>query len=187
MYLEKGLVYLYTKKFLLPLLHFWNYNLFPNGQIISFIGAQTSILGFLFFFAGEQCIMFPCICWERPSFTFCPGKKYHIFGKKNAIFADNTRKIMCRRGPFWEDHLFRKFEENIIFPCIFSERSSFIFRLRCKIIFSGKRNIIFPDNTRKIIFQHNFLERPSFQDIWEKKYGFPCSDNILYGIFFIHS
>ena len=41
MYLQKGLVYLYTKKFLLPLLHFWNCNLSPNGQTISFFDAET--------------------------------------------------------------------------------------------------------------------------------------------------
>ena len=41
MHLQKGLVYLYTKKFLPLLLHFWNYNLSPNGQMISLIGAQT--------------------------------------------------------------------------------------------------------------------------------------------------
>ena len=46
------------------------------------------------------------------------GKKIMFLGK-NTIFPDNTRKIMCRRGPFWKDHLFRKFEENIIFPCVF--------------------------------------------------------------------
>ena len=39
MHLQKGLVYLYTKKFLPLLLHFWNYNLSPNGQMISLIGA----------------------------------------------------------------------------------------------------------------------------------------------------
>ena len=31
MHLQKGLVYLYTKKFLPLLLHFWNYNLWING------------------------------------------------------------------------------------------------------------------------------------------------------------
>ena len=41
MHLQKGLVYLYTKKFLPLLLHFWNYNLSPNAQIISLIGAQA--------------------------------------------------------------------------------------------------------------------------------------------------
>ena len=49
MHLEKGLVYLCTKYFLLPLLHFWNYNPSPNRQIISFISAkallQTQLVG----------------------------------------------------------------------------------------------------------------------------------------------
>ena len=39
----EGLVYLCTKKFLLLLLHFRNYKLSPNGQIISFIGAQAHL------------------------------------------------------------------------------------------------------------------------------------------------
>ena len=43
MHLQKGLVYLCTKRFLLPLLHFWNYNPSPNGQIISFIGTQAHL------------------------------------------------------------------------------------------------------------------------------------------------
>ena len=43
MHLLKGLVYLSTKKFLLPLLHFWDYNPSPNGQIMSFIGAQAHL------------------------------------------------------------------------------------------------------------------------------------------------
>ena len=33
MYLQKGLIYLY----------FWSYNLSPNGQIISLIGAQAHL------------------------------------------------------------------------------------------------------------------------------------------------
>ena len=79
---------------------------------------------------------------------------------------------MCRHGPFWKVHLFRKFEENIIFPCIFFRKIIFVFCLRYKIIFLGKRNILFPDNTRKIIFQSNFLERLSFQNVWKKKIWF---------------
>ena len=43
MHLQKGLVYHYTKMFLLSLLHFWNYSLSPNGQIISFTGAQAHL------------------------------------------------------------------------------------------------------------------------------------------------
>ena len=93
-----------------------------------------------------------------------------MFSGKNTIFPDNTRKIMCRRGPFWKDHLFRKFEENIIFPCIFLwERSSFIFRLRGEIIFSRKRNIIFLDNTGKVMFQRDFFGKVIFSVSLEKE------------------
>ena len=75
-----------------------------------------------------------------------------LFGK--TIFSESLKKISYFHVFFWE-------------------RSSFIFRLRYKIIFSGKRNIIFPDNRRKIIFQRNFfLERPSFQGVWKKKIWF---------------
>ena len=72
-------------------------------------------------------------------FHFLPRKKRSCFREKNTIFPDNTRKIMCRYSTFWKDHIFRRFEENIIFPCIFKERSSFIFRLTCKTIFSEKK------------------------------------------------
>ena len=46
------------------------------------------------------------------------GKKI-MFSGKNTIFTDNTRRTMRRRVPFWKDHLFRRPEGNIIFPCIF--------------------------------------------------------------------
>ena len=46
-------------------------------------------------------------------------RKKIMFSEKNTIFPDSTRKIMCRRSPFWKDYLFRRFEENIIFPCLF--------------------------------------------------------------------
>ena len=99
---------------------------------------------------------------------FPPKEKISCFREKNTIFPDNARKIMPQRNHFWKDHLFRAFEGNIIFSCIFWERSSFIFRLRGKIIFLGKRNIIFPDNTRKIKFQHNFFGKTIFPGRLEK-------------------
>ena len=113
--------------------------------------------------------IFPYIFWERLSLTFC-SRKNIMFSGKNTIFPDNTRKIMSRRGPFCKDLLFRKFEENVIFPCIFFwEISSFIVRLRCQIIFLGKRNMVFPDNTRKIIFQRNFFGKIIFSGRLEKE------------------
>ena len=106
---------------------------------------------------------------RKAVFHLLPRKKRSSFWEKNTIFPDSTRKIMSRRGPFWKDHLFRRFEKNIIFPCIFKERSSSIFRLTCRIIFSGKRNIIFPDNTRMIIFQHNLSGKTIFSGRLEKE------------------
>ena len=76
-----------------------------------------------FFFAG-RCIIFPCISWERLSFTFCPGKKDHVFGKKTpsfqitqerscagaalfgrTIFSVGLKKISYFRVFFKKDHL----------------------------------------------------------------------------------
>ena len=114
-------------------------------------------------------IIFSCISWERSSLAFCPRKKYRAFGKKNTILPDNTRKIMSRRGPFWKDLLFGRPEENIIFPCIFLKRIIFHFPSKVKIIFSWKRNMIFPNNTRKIIFQRNFFGKTIFSGRLEKE------------------
>ena len=112
----------------------------------------------------------PCIYWEISSSFFRSKKIYP--GKKNTIFADNTRKDMFQCGLF-EKIIFSKHLKKIsYFHVFFRERSSFIFRASGKIIFSGIRNIIFPHNTRNIIFQDNILERPSFQDVREKKIWF---------------
>ena len=120
-------------------------------------------------FTARNDILYSMYFLRKTVFHFLPREKRSCFWEKNTIFPDNTRKIMCGRVPFWKGHLFRKFEENIIFPCIFKERSSFIFRLRCKIIFSGKGNIIFPNNTRKMIFQHNFFGKTIFSGCLEKE------------------
>ena len=107
-------------------------------------------------------IIFPWISWEGSSLAFHPKKKYYVFGKKNTIFPDNTTKIMSQRGTFWKDHFSERLKKISYFRVFFWERSSFIFRLRGKIIFSGKRNIIFPDNTKKIIFQLDFFGKIIF-------------------------
>ena len=51
----------------------------------------------------------------------------------------------------------------------FWERSSFIFHLKNNIEFSGKRNIIFPDDTRKIIFECDFFGKIIFSKHLEKE------------------
>ena len=63
---------------------------------------------------------------------------------------------------------------NIIFfsntgNVIFQWRSSFIFRVKNKVIFWGKMNTIFPDNTRHIILQCNFLGNIIFLEHLEKE------------------
>ena len=139
-----------------------DYSLWNISNQINLRRGQTSTISdFLFFFlwAMHHVSMY---FLRRAIFHFLLREKRSRFREKNTIFPDNTRKIMFRRGIFWKDRIFRKFEENIIFPCIFKERSSFIFRLTCKVIFSGKRNIIFPDNTRNIIFQRNFFGKTIF-------------------------
>ena len=104
-------------------------------------------------------------------FHLLPKEKI-CFQEKNTIFPENTRKIMSQRDPFEKTIFSESLKKRSYFCVFFWERSSFIFHLRCKIIFSGKINMIFPDNTRKIMFQWDFLERPSFQDVWKKKIWF---------------
>ena len=66
-------------------------------------------------------------------------EKYHIL-------------VQC----LWTDHLFITFEENLIFPYFYLRK---IFSLKYKFIFSRTGSIIFPDNTRKIVFQCNFFRK----------------------------
>ena len=100
---------------------------------------------------------------QRKNFIYFEKKKYHLC---RYFKIDRVQARM-----FWKDNLFRTFEENIIFPGTFWERSSFFLCLKNKIIFPGKRSIILLD-TRKIIFQCDFLERSSFQNIWKMKIYF---------------
>ena len=75
-----------------------------------------------------------------------------------------SRQIFLKRPSF--QNIWRKYHISMYF---FRERSSFIFCLKNKIIFSGKRNIIFPDNTRKIIFQCSSFGKTIFSGHLENK------------------
>ena len=111
----------------------------------------------------------------RKIIFYFPSKEKIYFAEKNTIFPDNTRNIIFQRDFFWQYYLFRAFEENIVFPCIFWERSSFIFRLKNKAIFSGKINTIFPDITaRKIIFQCYFFWKGHLLRTFEENTILPC-------------
>ena len=83
--------------------------------------SQTSILYIMFpvFLRWRAMHHVSMYFLRKTVFHFLPREKISCFREKNTIFLDNTRKIMCRCGPFWKDHLFRKFEENVTFPYVF--------------------------------------------------------------------
>ena len=99
---------------------------------------------------------------SKEKISYFPGKKHHL--------------SRCYK----EDHIpaqFFFFGKTIIscFHVLFWGRSYFIFGLKNKIIFLGKRNIIFPDNTtRKIIFQCDFFGKAIFSEHLEKENMFFC-------------
>ena len=90
------------------------------------------------------------------------GKKYDVFGKKIPPF----QIVQERSYPgsiLFEKTIFSERLKKISYFCVFFKRKIiFHFPSGGKIIFSRKRNIIFPDNTRKMKFQRNFLEKTIF-------------------------
>ena len=82
-----------------------------------------------------------CMYFLRKTvFHFLQGEKRSCFQEKNKIFPDDTRKMMCRCGPSWKDHLFRKFKESIIFSCIFFRKVIFYFPSNEKNHIFGQKN-----------------------------------------------
>ena len=103
----------------------------------------------IIFFGGAGNVTFKCIF---------SGQDYLCFFDRRVI------------SYFLNLHIYTEY---IIFPCIYWERSSFLLHLKNKIIFSRKRNIIFPGNTRNIIFQCDFFGKTIFSEHLEK-------ENIVY-------
>ena len=106
---------------------------------------------------------------------------FHVFIEKDHLsFSVQREDIIFSGKKYKKDHIpVQSFLEKTIFSgylkkisylhILFWEISSLIFLLKKKMIFSGKRNIIFPDNTRKIIFQRCLFGK--------RKCGFSCSLN----------
>ena len=111
-------------------------------------------------------------------FHFPPKEKISYFlEKRNTIFPDITKKIMFRSEFFGKTIFSEHLKKISYFQVFFWERSSFLLCLKNNIVFSGKRNIIFPDNTRKIIFQPDFYWKDHlFKTIRKINSGFSCSD-----------
>ena len=117
------------------------------------------------------------VFFEKDHLSFSASKKLSYFWeKRNAIFPYDIRKIILQCNIFGKT-IFSEHLQNIsYFHVFFWEISSFILRLKNSIIFLGKRNIIFHDDTRKIIFQCNFFLKIILSEHLERrKYGFSFS------------
>ena len=120
-------------------------------------------------------IIFPCLSWERSSLTSSPRKKYRVFGKKIPFFQIIQERSSPGVAPFEKTIFSKSLKKISYFRVFFWERSSLIFRLGCKIIFLGKKKWSFPIIQERSYSSAIFLERPSFQDVWQKN-GFRCSE-----------
>ena len=78
-----------------------------------------------FFFAG-RCIMFPCISRERPSFTFCPGKKDHVFGKNISSFQI-IQERSCAGATLFEKTIFSESLKKISYFRVFLKKDRLSF------------------------------------------------------------
>ena len=100
-----------------------------------------------------------------------------IFSRMNTMFFNDTRNITSVFFGRWSSLLFRqkgntfvgkrnttftKYTENIMFPSTFWERSSFIFRLKNKIVFPGEKPIFLDIIKEDYIPLRFFSERRSF-------------------------
>ena len=111
-----------------------------------------------------------CVFLEKGhlSLIFHRGKKYHVFGKT----IPRSQIVQERSYPsaiLFEKTIFSEHLKKIYFHVIFLRKIIFHFPSGGKIIFLGKRNIIFPNNTRKIIFQRNFFGKTIFSGGLEKE------------------
>ena len=106
-------------------------------------------------------------------FPFPCKEKHHIFRKKMPSFQIIQERSHSSTTFFRKTIFSGHLKKVSYFHVFFWERSYFIFRLKNKTIFSGKRNIIFPDSTtRKIIFQCDFFGKTIFSEHSDKKKKF---------------
>ena len=129
--------------------------------ISSFLGSAPP-----FSVVPEIFVIFPCIFLRKIIFHFLPRKK--IFWEKEIPSFLMVQEITFRcdffRKAIFPEHL----KKISYFHVFFWERSPFIFHLKNKIIFSGKRNIIFSDDARNIMLRCNFFRKTIFSEYVEK-------------------
>ena len=102
-------------------------------------------------------------------FNFPSEKKNLFWGKRNAIFPDDIRKIILQCN-FFGKTIFSEHLKNIsYFYEFFGERSSFIFRLQNKINFSEKKISSFLMLQERSYSSGILWEKLLFQKISKKK------------------
>ena len=129
----------------------------------------------IFFLAGEtwnilnrKYHVFVYFLRKVISLIFHPVKKYHVFEETIPHFQIGHERsypsVILLEKTIFSEHL----KKISYFHVIFLRKIIFHFPSGGKIIFLGKRNI-FPDNTRKIIFQRNFFGKTIFSGRLEKE------------------
>ena len=143
----------------------FSYAIFSRMNIIVFSDAGN--VTFNYIFSVEDYL---CFFWQKFNIIFVNlyiERKYHIsmYVLRKVIFHFPSKEKMSYLREK-RNNIFPDITKKIIFPLFWNgifHTPYFFFRLKNKIIFSGKINIIFPDNPRKIILQCDFLERSSFR------------------------
>ena len=141
--------------------------------------------GFLFFLAG-RCIMFPCISWERPSLSFCPMKKDHVFAEKIPSFQIIQERSCAGTGLFGKT-IFSEGLKKMSYFHVFFKKDHLTFSIQgVRSYFREKEISSFPIIQERSCSSAIFLERPSFQGVWKKKIWFSvqCYLTYTYVIFF---
>ena len=128
-------------------------------------------------------------CQSRMLINMVFQQKYHntIFSWMNIIFFSDAgnvtfKCIFCGRRLsflFWQKgnilfitfiHIYRKYHISMIFFLFFLRKIIFHCPCKEKIYFWEKRNTIFPDITKKVIFQGNFFGKTIFSENLKKTY-----------------
>ena len=91
-----------------------------------------------------RCIMLLCISWERPSFSFCPGLKDHVFGKKIPSFQWIQERSCAGVAPFGK-HIFSEGLKKISYFRVFFKKDHLSFSVqRVRSYFREKEISSFP-------------------------------------------
>ena len=123
--------------------------------------------------------MFPCISWEGPSFTFCPMKKDHVFGKKIPSFQI-VQERSCAGTALFGKTIFSGGLKKISYFHVFFKKVRPSFSAQgVRSYFREKEISSFSIIQERSCSSAIFLERPSFQGVRKKKTWFSVQRRLL--------